>query len=161
MKVTRKGPVAALAPDHPDRETAQSVLMESLGSGDYDFVDGLIAQVGLICRVDQGTAEYERQLNFILSAIRSLKPQDEIETMLGAQAAAVHMASMTFARRLALVETVPQQDSALRALNSLARTYARQIEALRRFRSGGEHRVIVQQVNVGDGGQAIVGNVPL
>jgi hypothetical protein len=61
MKVCRKGTVAALAPDHPHRETAQTVLMESLGSADYEFVDGLLAQIGLSCKVDLGTDEYERQ----------------------------------------------------------------------------------------------------
>jgi hypothetical protein len=33
---------------------------------------------------------------------------------------------MTFARRLNHVETIPQQDSAERALNKLARTFAAQ-----------------------------------
>ena len=33
------------------------------------------------------------------------------------------------------------------------------MEALRRYRSGGEQNVTVQHVSVNDGGQAIVGNV--
>jgi hypothetical protein len=69
------------------------------------------------------------------------------------------MASMTFARRLAHVETLPQQDSAQNAFNKLARTFAAQVEALKRYRSGGEQRMVVQHVNVAEGGQAIVGNV--
>jgi hypothetical protein len=79
--------------------------------------------------------------------------------MLATQMAAVHDAIMTFTRRLANVENIPQQDSAERALNKLARTFAGQMEALQRYRSGGEHKVTVQQVSVSDGGQAIVGNV--
>jgi hypothetical protein len=43
--------------------------------------------------------------------------------MLATQMAAVHMATMTFARRLAHVESIPQQDSAERAFNKLARTH--------------------------------------
>jgi hypothetical protein len=66
---------------------------------------------------------------------------------------------MTFARRLAHVETVPQQDSASNAFNKLARTFAAQVEALRRYRSGGEQKMTVQHVHVAEGGQAIVGNV--
>ena len=79
--------------------------------------------------------------------------------MLAAQMAGVHMAIMTFARRLAGAETIPQQDSAERAFNKLARTFAAQMEALKRYRTGGEQKVTVQHVNVGEGGQAIVGNV--
>jgi hypothetical protein len=73
--------------------------------------------------------------------------------------AAIHLATMTFARRLAHVETIPQQDSAERALNKLARTFAAQVEALKRYRRGGEQKITVQHVNVTKGGQAIVGNV--
>ena len=46
-----------------------------------------------------------------------------------------------------------------RALNKLARTFAMQVEPLKRYRTGGEQKVTVQHVSVGDGGQAIVGNV--
>jgi hypothetical protein len=41
---------------------------------------------------------------------------------------------MTFARRLAQVENIPQQDIAERALNKLARTLAAQVEALKNYR---------------------------
>jgi hypothetical protein len=79
--------------------------------------------------------------------------------MLAAQMGAVHMASMTFARRLAHVETIPQQDSASNAFNKLTRTFAAQMSTLKDYRSRGEQRMVVQHVNVAEGGQAIVGNV--
>src|SRR5829696_8951290 len=79
--------------------------------------------------------------------------------MLAAQMAAVHMATMTFARRLNHVDSIPQQDSAERAFNKLARTFASQMEALKRYRTGGEQKVTVQHVTVNEGGQAVVGNV--
>jgi hypothetical protein len=75
------------------------------------------------------------------------------------QMAAVHMAMMTFARRLAHVDNLPQQDSASNAFNKLARTFAVQVEALKRYRTGGEQKVTVQHVTVNEGGQAIVGAV--
>jgi hypothetical protein len=73
--------------------------------------------------------------------------------------AAVHVASMTFARRLAHVENIPQQDSAERAFNKLTRTFAAQMSALKEYRSKGEQKMTVQHVHVAEGGQAIVGNV--
>src|SRR5204863_8773989 len=87
------------------------------------------------------------------------EPRDEIEAMLAAQMAAVHSATMTFTRRLAHVENIPQQDSAARAFNTLARTFTAQMEALKRYRTGGEQKVTVQHVTVNEGGQAVVGNV--
>lgn len=95
----------------------------------------------------------------MLAVVKGIQPQDQIEAMLAAQMAAVHVATMTFARRLAHIENIPQQDSAERAFNKLARTFAAQIEALKRYRTGGEQKVTVQHVTVSEGGQAIVGNV--
>ncbi len=79
--------------------------------------------------------------------------------MLASQMAAVHMATMTFARRFNHVENIPQQDSAERAFNKLARTFATQMEALKRYRTGGQQKVVVEHVTVNAGGQAIVGAV--
>jgi hypothetical protein len=42
-------------------------------------------------------------------------------------------------------------------LNKLARTFATQVEALKKYRSAGEQTIKVQHVTVNDGGQAIVG----
>jgi len=79
--------------------------------------------------------------------------------MLAAQMAATHAAIMRFSRYLAEAESVEQRDSAERTLNKLMRTFVTQVEALKRYRMGGEQTVTVQQVNVSEGGQAIVGNV--
>ena len=94
--------------------------------------------------------------------MNGIEPRDEIEAMLAAQMAAVHMATMTFARRLAHVENLPQQDAAERAFNKLARTFTTQMEALKRYRSTGQQTVRVERVTVEAGGQAVVGavNVP-
>jgi hypothetical protein len=98
-------------------------------------------------------------LNFMIAVIRELQPRDHIEAMLAAQMAAVHVGTMTFARRLNYTDTIRQQDSADNAFNKLARTFAAQVEALRRYRTGGEQKVRVEHVTVNAGGQAIVGNV--
>ena len=47
----------------------------------------------------------------------------------------------------------------LEAADKLARTFAAQAEALKRYRTGGEQKVTVQHVTVNDGGQAVVGTV--
>jgi hypothetical protein len=101
----------------------------------------------------------ESGLNFMLAVVKGVEPKDQVEAMLAAQMAAVHNATMTFARRLAHVDNIQQQDSAERAFNKLARTYATQVEAFKRYRTGGEQKVTVEHVTVNEGGQAIVGNV--
>ena len=157
MKVDGAAGKTVLSYDHPDNFTGQVLLMEAIGTADYDFYVGLIQQLGNSSsrggKIDEGL------LNFMLSVVKGIKPRDQIEIMLAAQMAAIHEAIMTFTKRLAHVETIAQQDSAERALNKLARTFATQMEALQRYRTGGEQKVLVQQVSVSEGGQAIVGNV--
>lgn len=143
--------------DHADETIGDALLMNAVGTTDAAFLSSLMSQ--LVNAGTQGKNFDGTGPNFMLSVVKAIKPRDEIEAMLAAQMAAVHMATMTFARRLAHVENIPQQDSAEKAFNKLARTFASQMEALKRYRSNGEQRVLVQRMDVRDGGQAIVGSV--
>src|SRR2546430_6681965 len=131
--------------------------MEALGTADPYFLDGLLGQLANVGT--QGRDVDERGINFLLAVVKGVEPKDQVEAMLAAQMAAVHNATMTFARRLAHVDNIPQQDSAERAFNKLARTFAAQVEALKRYRSGGEQTVRAEHVTVHECGQAIVGNI--
>jgi hypothetical protein len=146
-----------ISPAHPDQFAGQALLMDAIGTADLDFYGGLIEQLASAAW-RKGQID-EHSLNFMLSVVKGIEPKDQVEAMLAAQMAAVHMTTMTFARRLAQVENIPQQDSTERAFNKLTRTFATQMEALKRYRTGGEQKVTVQHVSVSDGGQAIVGNV--
>src|SRR5260370_11538364 len=157
LKVLNEKEPISISPDHPDKVVGQVLLMEALGTADLDFYHGLLGQ--LANAGSQGRQIDECGLNFMLSVVKGIQPRDQLEVMLAAQMAAVHMAIMTFARRLAFVEDILQQDSAERAFNKLTRTFATQMEALKRYRTGCEQKVTVQHVSVSEGGQAIVGNV--
>jgi len=157
MRVTDKRGSPEISVDHPDPVLGQTLLMEAIGTVDTHFYGGLMKQ--LANAGSQGRQVDPSGFNFMLSVVKGIEPKDQIEAMLAAQMAAVHVATMTFARRLAHVETLPQQDSAERAFNKLARTFASQMEALKRYRSGGHQTVRVERVTVNEGGQAIVGNV--
>ena len=157
IRVEKKGKAAQILIDHPDQATGYALLMDAVGTGDTIFLELLLTQLGNAG--SQGRELDECGLNFMLSVVKGVEPKDQMEAMLAAQMAAVHMAIMTFARRLAHTENIPQQDSAERAFNKLARTFTTQMEALKRYRTGGQQRVVVEHVTVNEGGQAIVGNV--
>jgi hypothetical protein len=157
IKVANEKGLAKLVPDHPEPEIGEALLMEALGTADPYFVDGLLGQLANVGT--QGRDVDERGINFLLAVVNGVESKDQVEAMLAAQMAAVHNATMTFARRLAHVDNIPQQDSAERAFNKLARTFAAQVEALKRYRTGGEQTVRVEHVTVNKGGQAIVGTV--
>ena len=134
IKVSMTTDRANVSVDHVNEAVGNTLLMESLGTADLDFLNGVLGQlvnVGL-----RGGDVDERGLNFMLAVVKGIETRDQLETMLAAQMAVIHNATMTFARRLKHVETIPQQDSAERALNKLARTFAVQLEALKKYRTG-------------------------
>ena len=157
FKVSNNGSNPQIRFDHPHQLIGKALVMDALASADRDFLNGMVNQLANASSRDQDIDE--RGLNFMLSVIKGIEPRDQLEAMLAAQMAAVHVASMTLARRLANVEDIPQQDSAERAFNKLTRTFAMQMEALKRYRTGAEQKVTLQHVSVAEGGKAIVGNV--
>jgi hypothetical protein len=140
---------------HEDEAIGYLLFMHSIGVPDLDFAFGLLGQITNISGIEPD----EINARFVQSVIENIKPRDAVEVMLATQMAAVHMATMTFARKLGGAENILQQDSRSNAFNKLARTFAAQVETLKRYRATGEQRVIVERVTVQSGGQAIVGNV--
>jgi hypothetical protein len=146
-----------ISPDHVNLNVAYAQLMRAFGTGEVDFSVEILSQLASIS-VRDGKVN-ERQLNFMFDVVKGIQPKDQLETMLAVQMAAIHSLTMTFAQRLANVDNILQQDIIQRALNRLARTFAAQMEALKRYRTAGEQKVTVEHVTVNDGGKAIVGSV--
>ena len=143
--------------DHPDQELGERLMADTLGVTDREAMHGIIRQ--LVKASVSGEGPDEVTLSFMISMVKSLRPRDSVEAMLVAQMVSVHVMAMRCAQHLATAEDIAQHDSAARALGRLARTFPAQIEALNRYRSHGEPAITVQNVSVGDGGKAIVGNV--
>src|SRR4051812_22706636 len=93
-----EGKPAQIASDHPDPITGGQLLMAALGTTSQAFAYGLLDQ--LVDAGSKGAKADEDGINFMLAVIAGLEPRDEIEAMLAAQMAAVHRATLTFARRL-------------------------------------------------------------
>ena len=146
-----------LSLDHPDLAHGRAVFMNAFATGEGSFIAELLVQLGRATA--DGPQINEQRLNFFVAVIKGIKPQDQLETMLAAQMAAVHSLTMEFAARLANAGDLAWRDSAERTLNRLARTFAVQVEALKRYRTSGAQTVRVEHVTVNNGGQAIVGNV--
>jgi hypothetical protein len=143
--------------DHPDPELGDQLMMNALGVADREAMHGILRQ--LVKASVSGESPDEVTLSFMISMVRSIRPRDVTEAMLVAQMVSVHVMAMRCAHHLAGADDLAQHDSAARALGRLARTFPAQIEALNRYRSHGEPAITVQNVSVGDGGKAIVGNV--
>ena len=99
-------------------------------------------------------------LESTLSMIESISPQNGLEAMLAIQIVSVHNMAMEMSKRVMLKEqTVEGVDTGVNMVNKLMRTFTIQMDALKKYRTGGKQTIQVQHVNVNEGGQAIVGNV--
>jgi hypothetical protein len=143
--------------DHPDPELGEQLMAETLGVADRDAMHGILRQ--LVKASVNGQQPDAVNLGFMISIVKNIKPRDVVEAMLAAQMVSVHVMAMRCAYHLANADDVACQDSAARALGRLACTFPAQMEALNRYRNHGEPAITVQNVSVGDGGKAIVGNV--
>lgn len=135
----------------------ETAMQATFGSPNPDFVVGLVRQLTNIASI--GETPDEDGIAFVTSVVGGIEPRDQLEAMLAAQMAAVHNAVMTTAQKLAIAVDVRKREVMERSLNRLTRTYAMQLEALRRYRNGGQQKVTVEHVTVNQGGQAIVGTV--
>ena len=156
FRVQQRGNSVSIDPDHPKPICAHAAVADMLCTSDSGFSSGILGQLANIaCTGSKLTA---KELNFTLAMVKEIGPRDPTEALLACQMAAIHNATMIAARRLNHSERIDQQDSNSNSLNKLARTFAAQVETLKKYRSTGEQtvRVTHQQVNV-TAGQAIVG----
>jgi len=126
-------------------------------SGNMAVCDGLISQAAILG--SHGTKIDPKATDFTFGFVDAMQPEDAAEVLLRTQMAATHQAVMMLARQLNHVENIPQKDCAEKALNKTARTFAAQMDTLKRYRSKGQQVVRVERVTVENGGQAIVGSV--
>ena len=157
LNVANKDGSTMLSPKHPDLTVGYTLLANAVGTGSMEFVHSLLESL-VQATANKGVPD-ETALNNALGFVQALQPRDELEAMLAAQMAMVHRASMHAARRLEHSDTVQQLEAYDRCLNRLTRTYAAQMDVLKRYRTGGQQRMTVEHVHVHDGGQAIVGTV--
>ncbi len=90
-----KGIPTLFTVDHSHELIGRLDLMRAVGTTDEDFFGGLMSQL-----ISASRKASETDTNFLLSVIKGIEPRDQIESMLAAQMAAVHVASMTMARHL-------------------------------------------------------------
>ena len=146
---------------HVVTANSASALSEIFGTDQEEQINGLLSQCLKTLKADEANEEQpcNDERGFVLSILRDLAPRDAVERMLAVQLVATHVATIRSARWLASTETLPQVEAHYTGFNKLARTFAAQVEALRKHRTGGQQKVIVEHVTVNGGGQAIVGNV--
>jgi hypothetical protein len=137
-----------IGPDHPVQALWSMALQQVFGTVSPDFAGLMLDELTAAVTIDRDTID-EQTLNGILGALHGINPGDEVEGMLAAQMVATHLAAMGCLRRAqAPGQTFEGRDMNLRHATKLTRTYTMQVESLKRYRSKGEQRVVVQHQHV-------------
>ena len=93
--------------------------------------------------------EPARAASVAIAAVQSVGPRDGVEAMLAVQMAATHAVAMKMLNRAMQDQpSLEIYDSVVNRATKLLRTYTAQLEALKRYRSAGEQRVVVQHQHV-------------
>jgi hypothetical protein len=139
---------AYIGPDHPMPALWAMALQQVFGTVSLDFAALMLGELSDAATIDRDTVD-EKTANGILGALHGINPQDEVEAMLASQMVATHLAAMRCLRRAqAPGQTFEGRDMNLRHATKLSRTYTMQVESLKRYRSKGEQRVVVQHQHV-------------
>ena len=148
-----------IAEPHNDKRGWLIRLQDAFGTHSDDFAVRQLNWLATMARESGDGSVDSDSLNSMLAAVDGVRPQNETEAMLAVQMATTHAFAMKCLRRANGADTIPQLEANGNLATKMLRTYTTQVEALAKLRRGGEQRVIVQHVNVNEGGQAIVGDV--
>jgi hypothetical protein len=129
--------IAATSPPDGEAENWWRRLSEALGTMSSDFVEASLLQLQAAARSPFGTIS-QTAMNAALAIITAAAPRDEIEAALAIQMACAHMAAMSILSKLDSGFGTEGRIAAFgSAATRLMRTYAMQVEVLRRLRHGG------------------------
>lgn len=148
-----------------DRLLWAAKLTEAFGTPDGELQNFLLNQViqtfrGVVTSQGFGSEKLDEFSNNAVAILNGIQPRDEIEGMLAVQMIGVHNLAMeTIKRAMITDQTFEGKQANVNEATKMLRTFTAQMEALKRYRTGGQQKVTVEHVHVNEGGQAIVGTV--
>jgi hypothetical protein len=128
---------------------AASRLMNALGITDLDLAECLMTQIINTTHLRSSKEPISAEtLNAALAAVTGIAPRDEAEAMLAAQMVGVHWLAMDLLSKAGSTTDRTLLNDRGNLAVKLLRTFPAQIDALKRYRSAGEQRVVVQHQHV-------------
>jgi hypothetical protein len=142
----QEGGPTQMAPAGVHADAAAARVMNAFGITSNDLAERLMMQIITATHLQSSNEPVaEGTLNAALAAVTGIAPRDEAEAMLAAQMVGVHWLAMDLLRKAN--DRARLNDAGNMAVK-LLRTFTAQMEALKRYRSAGEQRVVVQHQHV-------------
>jgi hypothetical protein len=151
--------------EYPDGLLYPAKMSEAFGTTNPELCKYLLAQVtgtfeGTFSSDGRDNEMVVTAINATMALLNGIQPKDEIEGMLVVQMIGVHnVATAAMRRGMLKDQTFAGRQANIDNATKMLRTFVAQMEALKKYRTGGQQKMIVEHVSVNEGGQAIVGTV--
>jgi hypothetical protein len=150
--------------EEPTGQLYEVNMLEALGTPDSDLQNRLLCQVlntfdGTVSEGEFDKDKVVTAYNHTMAILSGIQPQDELEGMLAVQMIGVHNMAMEYMGKATRTDRVNFMSTYMNVATKSLRTFTAQMEALKKYRTGGQQKMIVEHVHVNEGGQAIVGTV--
>jgi hypothetical protein len=136
---------------------AMFTLSQALGSLDSTFTGYMLNRLSTVIEI----GDDEQTINTIISMLYALAPRNETEAMLAAQIIATQHVSMKMLANSLKGNTTDIVNHYANRAHKLQSLMVRQLELYHLMQKGGQttQKVIIERVEVKNGGQAVVGAV--
>lgn len=102
----------------------------------------------------------EDRLLTVYKLIKACNPESPLETMLHIQLLGLHTHAMRMMCEAQKYNSLDLQEKFLKVANKLSRTFSTSLDSLGKFKRKGEQLIRIENVNVNQGGQAVMaGNI--
>lgn len=155
----------SIVPKDVDADLAFAKMTEAFGTADFELQGYLLTQAMETCFgfvTSEGRRDEHQAVcsNRVMALLHGIQPKDEIEGMLAVQMVGVHNVIAELLKRVILIgQTDIGKELNVNQAAKMMRVFVAQMEALKKYRTGGQQKMIVEHVHVNAGGQAIVGTV--
>ncbi len=100
--------------------------------------------------------DHESRSDMVLQQLAETPPQDVTETRMQLQSLALYTQGMKYLSKAGEQDMMSHAEHYLKHAAKLLRLHNETVEALDKHRRGGDQKIVVQHVNVNDGGKAAI-----
>ncbi len=134
-------------------DQSKSLMVNTLQSPTLTAIDASNHRTDLITAIGGSVAA------MALDVAETVQASNSLEKMLAHQMAAIHEAGMRAMQRANITQDATHATKLINASTRCFDTFQRAAVTLDRLRGKQEQRILVQHVNVGQGAQAMIGNI--
>ena len=140
----------------PDIELFEKTIKSLTATSDKELADYVYRKaIDAMPKI----ANEEENINSVLQVLNASNPNDHVEAKLCLQSHVLYAHGMKYLRLAEKEDRINTSEFFMKNALKLLRLHNETVEVLEKYKRKGEQKVVVQYVNVENGGKAVVGNM--